>query len=141
MNWQEIYLQDNKPTIQQIGKYVNSPFWNKLNDDLAEAYSVEPQIEYSCCSMQKGWNVKYKKNGRSLCTLYPTDNNFIALVVIGKKEQMEAEFVITGCGKYVRNLFDEVPYTNGAKWLMIEVKNKTALRYVENLIAVRAKQK
>lgn len=141
MSWQEMYLQDNKPTIQQIGKYVNSPFWNKLNDELAAAYSIEPQIEYSCCSMQKGWNVKYKKKGRSLCTLYPMDNNFTALVVIGKKEQMEAEFVITGCGKYMRNLFDEIPYTNGAKWLMIEVKNKTALRDVENLIAVRAKQK
>lgn len=31
--------------------------------------------------------MKYRKSGRSLCTLYPMDGHFVALVVIGEHEK------------------------------------------------------
>ncbi|KAB2952754.1 DUF3788 family protein [Heliorestis acidaminivorans] len=36
---------------------------------MEEAYQAKPHITYSKCSAQPGWNVKYKKSGKSLCTL------------------------------------------------------------------------
>jgi hypothetical protein len=38
--------------------------------------------------------VKYQNSGKSLCTLYPMEGYFIALVVIGAKEEEEVEMAL-----------------------------------------------
>lgn len=63
MNWQDAFFQDTKPTFEQINEFINNPLWDKLNKTLVSTYNVEPKLEYSKCSMQRGWNVKYKKRG------------------------------------------------------------------------------
>jgi len=44
--------------------------------------------------MQKGWNVKYQKSGKSLCTLYPEQDSFTVLIVI-KLEMVDMIEVIS----------------------------------------------
>jgi hypothetical protein len=89
--------------------------------------------------MQKGWNVKYKKGGKSLCTLYPMDGWFIALVVIGEKEQAEAELVMPACSIPVQRLFNETAFSASGRWLMIEVRERAVLEDVMKLIQIRSK--
>ena len=50
-------------------------------------YNCKEQIEFSSCSWEYGWNVKFKKSGKTLCTIYPRENYFTVLVVVGKKEK------------------------------------------------------
>lgn len=69
MDWQDMFFQDNKPTPEQIKEFINNPLWDNLNNALISTYNVEPKLEYSKCSMQRGWNVKYKK-GVNHCVLY-----------------------------------------------------------------------
>lgn len=73
-------------------------------------------MEYSRCSMQAGWNIKYKKGGKSLCTLYPMQGYFIALVVVGSHELMEAEFLMPQCSDYVQTVFKNTKTGNGQKY-------------------------
>ncbi len=70
MDWIELYGVDRQPTKADIGEFVASPLWEDLNTFLYANYEVEPSYSYSGCSGQPGWNVKYQKAGRSLCTLY-----------------------------------------------------------------------
>jgi AraC family transcriptional regulator len=86
----------------------------------------------------KGWNVKYKKGGKSLCTLYPKQGYFISLVVVGAKESAEAEMLIPMCDEYTQELYSQTTFATGGKWLMIEVRNENILRDVITLIALRA---
>jgi hypothetical protein len=138
MNWAQVYGENSQPSIDEICRFVNNKLWNELGLFLKTTYSVIPKIEYSVCSMQKGWNVKYRKCGKSLCVLYPMEGYFIALIIIGEKEKIEAEMMISGCCEYVRSLFKQTPYARGSKWLMIEVKDAAILRDVKDLIAIRA---
>ena len=48
---------------------------------------MKPNLEFSKCSWEPGWNVKFKKSGKTLCTVYPRENYFTVIVVIGKKEK------------------------------------------------------
>lgn len=96
-----------------------------------------PKMDYSKCSMQKGWNVKYKKGGRSIYTLYPMNGYFIVLIVIGAKEQFESEFAIESCSSYVRDIYNKTPFSCGGRWLMIEVKDMEVLEEVFKLIQIR----
>lgn len=70
-------------------------------------------MDYSTCSFQPGWNVKYKKGGKSLCTLYPMDGYFIALVVVGPKEEEEVKICMDAglFTTYVKELYDKAAYS------------------------------
>lgn len=137
MNWDVLYTKDHQPTLEEVGHYINSPLWNDLQIHLQETYQVKPSLSYSSCSMQRGWNIKYKKSSKSLCTLYPADGYFMALVVIGEKETAEAELLLTECTAYIQQLYAQTPCSMGARWLMIEVKQPKLLEDVKQLIQTR----
>lgn len=137
--WYELYNQSNKPTMENISEFVNSKLWYELCKFIEGNYPQTPSIEYSRCSMQKGWNVKYKKGRKSLCTLYPMMGFFIALVVIGERERFGAELLIKNCSEYVQKLYNDTPFACGGKWLMIEVKEQDVLKDVIDLIQLRAR--
>ena len=120
-----------------ISKQLHSPLFDSLCSYLEETYQVKPVVEFSKCTMQYGWNVKYKKGGRSLCTLYPQEGSFLALVVIGTREMAEAEILLPFLTEYVQQAFAETKTGMQQKWLMIEVKNTEVLEDVKQLVALR----
>ena len=141
MTWSEQYGNSHQPTDKNIQEFINNDLWSVLNTYLQETYNIMPKIVYSSCSMQKGWNVKYKKSGKSLCTLYPMQGYYIALVVIGNRELDEAELLLPLCGEYIQTLFRQTAAGYGGKWLMIDVRSVEILDDVKKLIALRANNK
>ena len=137
MNWLEAYPKSQEPTLEQIEAYIASPLWNGLCNWAEGAYSIAPKVEYSTCSGAPGWNVKYKKSGRALCTHYPDRGEFTALISIGVKEAPEAELLLPTCSDYVRELFARTQTFNGARWLMIRVSEAQVLEDVKKLIRLR----
>lgn len=126
-----------KPTLETIGVYVNNPLWEQLCEHLKEHYQSTHILEYSGCSMQPGWNVKYKKRGRALCTLYPTKGYYTALVVIGERERVETEFALPFFTEYIRELYHNSKVGMGQRWLMIAVTDHEILKDVIQCIALR----
>lgn len=141
MVWSNLYDQSNKPTLKDINDFVSCNLFGKLCSQLETSYCISPMIEYSKCSMQKGWNIKYKKSGKSLCTIYPMKDYIIVLVVIGEKERMEAELVLTTCSEYIQQLYQNTSFSCSGKWMMIDVRETTVLEDVLKLIQTRVKPK
>ena len=136
-SWHEAHPKDRPPTMQNMDTFVGSPFWGQLQTWLDENYASAPQMAYSGCGGQPGWNLKYKKSGKALCVLYPLSGHFIALVVVGPKEQAEAERALPGMSKAVQNLYKKAELYNGARWLMVNVQDEAVLQDVKQLIALR----
>ncbi len=141
MSWSEVFPMDIEPSFEDISGYVKSDVWNQLNAHLQQNYAVKPKIEYSGCSGAPGWNVKYKKGGRSLCTLYPDAGRFTCLVCIGARETVEAELLLPSCTEYTQNLYDSVKPLNGSRWLMIVVDAESILDDAKKLISTRTAKK
>lgn len=141
MNWSQLYPKTISPELSQIGAYIASPLWGELCAHLQEQYGVSPRVEHSRCSGAPGWNVKYKKSGRALCTLYPAEGYFTAMVSIGCQEAMEAELLLSACTDYLQELYRNAQPFNGGRWLMIEVRSPEILVDVKRLIALRMKKK
>lgn len=141
MIWSERYSSDDQPTLEEIIDFVNQDLLEEFLHYLEETYKIKPKIEYSKCSMQKGWNIKYKKGGKSLCTIYIEEGYFIVLVVIGEKESLEAEFAISTCNSYVQSLYYNTASSYHGKWLMLEVKDKSTLEDVLKLLHIRGRTK
>jgi hypothetical protein len=69
------------------------------------------------------------------------EDYFIALVVIGTKEEAEVEAAMT-LGVFsdsLRQLYQRTAFSCGGRWLMISVTNKEILEDVKRLIAIRVK--
>ena len=126
-----------RPTLAGIKKLVNSTLWDQLIEFLEGEIKANVSIEYSRCSMQPGWNVKYKKAGRSMCTLYPQKDAFTAMVVIGKKEREETESVLLSFTPDVQRLYHETKLGMDQRWLMIDVTDKEILEDVKTCISIR----
>ena len=137
MNWNMIYSNASPPTWEQVTEYIGSPLWEDFNERIQSAYQIKPCMEYSRCFMQAGWNIKYKKSGKSLCTLYPMEGYFIALVVIGNHELTEAESLMPLCSDYVQTVFQNTKVGHGQKWLMLDVRDQETVEDVFVLINLR----
>lgn len=137
MEWKQQYPMDHKPTEEEIADYVSTSLWKELCCFIETEYNVHPSIEYSRCSMAAGWNVKYKKSSRALCTLYPDKQAFTCMVSVGRQEAEAAEILLLSCTKYLQNLYSEAVPFNGGRWLMIEVNSPEILDDTKELIKLR----
>ena len=106
MKWSELFNVNQVPSYEDIKQYIGEgePIWSELLSYIEKAYQVQPKMTYSKCSAQPGWNIKYQKSSKSLCTLYPMEGFFIALVVVGAKEEEEVEMALGTFTPYVQGL-------------------------------------
>ncbi len=145
MRWSELYGKDIEPTLAQISEFAATPLWDDLAEHLRTAYNAAPKLFYSGCSMDggywMGWNVKYGKSGKALCSLYPKQGYFAALIAVGEKEKAEAELMMPHCDAYTRELYASTKAGAAGKSLGVEVTSESILRDVKALIAIRAGKK
>lgn len=139
MEWSQYFEQNNEPTLDDMIRFVNNPLWVELQSFIEDVYQIKPTMNYSRCSGQKGWNLKYRKSEKSLCVLYPMDNYFIALVVIGNKEMTETEAYLPQASPEIQTLFAKSHFAAGGRWLMIPVTSEQVLEDVKNLIQIRVR--
>ncbi|QOX63574.1 DUF3788 domain-containing protein [Anoxybacterium hadale] len=143
MEWSRLFDSSREPETQEIQSFIGGgePLYTQLRSYLEDVYNAKAKAAYSSCSAQPGWNVKYQKSGKSLCTIYPMEGFFIVLVVIGAKETAETEagVAIGAFTPYIRELYENTPFSCGGRWLMIRVTSEEILADVKKLIALRVK--
>ena len=143
--WSDLFDSENEPSVSQIKEFVEAPLWDDLDNFLQKTYAVKPKLSYSSCNMDKGfwkgWNVKYKKSGKALCTLYPKNGYFMALVPVGAKEITEADLLIPTCCEYMQNLYNSAKGGAAFRSLAIEVTKVEILNDMKKLIGLRVPRK
>lgn len=142
MTWQQLYPKIQAPEPADFDRYMDRPLWTALRAFVEDTYGVPPLVEYSCCASAPGWNMKYRRSGKSICTLYPgfpEAGQFTCLVVIGEKEADRAEVLLSACDPYLQNLYREAGGIGGSRWLMIAVTTERILEEVKSLLLLRVK--
>ncbi len=135
-----IHLQNKNhcPTIVEISEYVNNSVFMQFCSEIRDTYQCSEKIEYSSCSWEKGWNLKFKKAGKTLCTIYPREGYFTVLVVVGKKEKTLVEKMLPECTDALSGIYSQTQEGNGQRWLMIDLEDKEGLYHdVLRLIRIR----
>lgn len=137
MEWCELYPKGRKPETADMQGFIGTPLWASFCAQMESGYGVSPVIEHSTCSAAPGWNLKYKKGGRSLCTLYPAAGTFTCLIAIGGDAAAETDMALHTLGEYARDLYTNAKPCNGTRWLMLRVADETARRDALTLIGIR----
>ena len=134
------------PDIDEISEYIRNSIFDDFCTEIIKGYTVQPKIEFSKCSWEFGWNIKFKKSGKTLCTIYPRENYFTVLVVIGRKEKEATEDLLINLSPVIQQIYNETKEGMGQRWLMIDLEDKDKDKYktfidVLKLINLRAKCK
>lgn len=124
------------PNLQEISEYINNSAFKQFCLEIKTKYKCNEKIEYSSCSYEKGWNIKFKKSGKTLCTIYPRKNYFTVMVVIGKKEKEQTQYILHELSHSIQEIYQNTKEGNNQKWLMIDLKDddevyKDTLRLIE----------
>ncbi|MDR2569198.1 MAG: DUF3788 domain-containing protein [Oscillospiraceae bacterium] len=142
--WKELHGLEHEPSEAQIKEYVNTPLFDELDGYLRQTYKVKPKVVYSGCKMDggawQGWNIKYQKSGKSLCTLYPKQGYLLLLITIGVRGVNEAELLMPTYTEYIQNLYRESDF-HGSKYFGIELRDESVLCDVKSLIGSRVRTK
>ena len=127
VNHIDLQNRDYRPTLDEFGAYIRNPVFSHFCAEMTETYSGREKIEYSACSMEKGWNVKFQKSGKTLCTIYPREQYFTVMLVIGRREKDAFEAMLPNCCPAMREIYDRTKEGNGQRWLMIDVEDQDQL--------------
>lgn len=109
--------QEEIPILEDFAAYIRNPVFMKFCSEIKKKYRCHEKIEFSRCSLERGWNVKFKKSGKSLCTIYPREGYFTVLVVIGSKVKEAVENILCDCAPELRELYEKTRWGNGQNGL------------------------
>ncbi len=112
-----------KPSVEEIGIYIRNSLFDEFCLEMDKRYKASSKVEFSKCNWEYGWNLKFKKSGKSLCTIYPRENYFTILVVIGKKEKEKLENILSELSYEIQCLYHQTKEGNNQKWLMIDLED------------------
>ena len=111
------------PTLEELAGYVRNPVFALFCSEIKEKYKCVEKIEFSACSLEPGWNVKFKKTGKTLCTIYPKESYFTVMVVVGIKEKEHVEEILPGCTAQLQEIYHHTKEGNGQRWLMLPLED------------------
>lgn len=111
----------SKPTIQELSLYINNPIFIELYQYIIKEYQVVESIEYSKDTWLKGWNIKFRKTGKSLCVIYPKVGYITVLVVVSTKEKQQVETLMPHFSDELQKLYKETKEGMNQRWLMFDI--------------------
>lgn len=126
------------PTLNDIQQLVDDPLLNELLQFIQDTYRPKIVIEYSKCSLAKGWNIKFKKSSRNLCTIYPKEKQFALQIVIGPKEKETMPFLLPTLSSKTQKLYQNTAENNNQRWLFFQAITTDTLKDIQQLLAVRS---
>ncbi|WP_041139386.1 DUF3788 domain-containing protein [Beduini massiliensis] len=127
------------PNLEETATYINNPLFQELCDYFDKTFHCLPQFHYSRCSMAKGWNLKFKKSSKNICTVYPCVGYFKVLIVIGRKEKEAFEKMLPSLSASFQMIYAETKEMMHQRWLMLSIEDSNQLEDLKKCILVRAK--
>lgn len=125
-----------QPELQEISEFIENSLFDELCKTLIDEYQAKVRIEFSKDVWARGWNIKFRKSGRSLCVLYPKKKYFTMLIVIGRREKEMFDHLYDQLSDEMRNIYLSTKEGMDQRWLMIDITSENevyrdALRLIE----------
>jgi hypothetical protein len=142
MQYQRMLDKEHEPSEKQILGYLGgkaAEAWADIVSFLKTHYDFSPEPDYG--GAKYGWSIRYRKSGKSLCTLYPERGAFTILIVLGKKEVEQFEEHMSEFSTQFVELFKSARQFHDGRWLWIRILDKPDTEDVRQLLVVKRKPK
>ena len=126
----------HQPTPEEIRSALGScfPLWERLTDFIEKSYRIEGTWS-TWGPAKSGWNLRYKRKGKSLTALHPQQERIIAQIVLGKAQAERA--LKLELGEKISRMLTESPQLRDGRWLFIPVTSESDAKDVEKLLLAK----
>jgi len=140
MLYKRMLDKDHKPTDKDIIKTIgDTALWLKLRQYIEEHYDFTAELVFY--GQKYGWTLRYRKSGKTLCSLLPEKGAFTALVVLGKDEAEKALSMMDEFNPKIRNLLRTSEQLHDGRWLWIRVLTVDDVNNIKELLKIKRKPK
>lgn len=114
-------MLENIPTQSTMAELLGQSLfkiWQKLCSTIDEKYEMERLWNTG----GKNWTYeyKYRRGGKTLCSLYAKNNCFGFMIIFGKDERTKFEDIRSTLSDPVCRRYDEAKIYHDGKWVMFE---------------------
>lgn len=130
-----------KPEIEEILSYIGKArtLWREIENYLNDNYDfVQETVFYG---KKYGWTVRYRKSGRTLCSLFPEKGAFTILITLSKKEAEKTLSMKNELSPKIYNLIRDSKQLRDGRWLWIRIFETNDILDVKKIVAVKRKPK
>ena len=133
-------MLENTPTQSTMIELLGQPLfevWQELCSVIDEKYDMERLWNTG----GKNWTYeyKYRRGGKTLCSLYAKNNCIGFMIIFGKDERAKFEDIRVSLSDSVCRRYDEAKTYHDGKWVMFEPTDTTAFDDYINLLALKRK--
>ena len=129
---------DSKETISFIGDQVATK-WLEMEDFLKTHYDFKPETVFY--GNKYGWTVRYRKSGRTLCSLFPEKGSFTVLITLGRKESDLVLSMKDELSSQIFKVIQESRQLRDGRWLWIRILKSNGITDIKKILAVKRKPK
>jgi hypothetical protein len=129
------------PAEREITDFISEPAkeaWVKLRRFLKENYDIVPEMMFD---KKHGWDVRYRKSGKTLITLTPEKSAVRVLMVLGREESEKALSMRNELSSKMYELIENTKQLHDGRWLWIRLFQTKDAQDVEKLLPIKRKPK
>jgi hypothetical protein len=129
------------PIEREIEDFIGEPArgaWVNLTRFLKENYDIEPEMIFD---KKHGWDVRYRKSGKTLVTLTPEKGAVRILVVLGREESEKALSMRNELSPKMFKLIEDAKQLHDGRWLWIRLFQTGDVQDIEKLLPIKRKPK
>ena len=136
----EMVMLDYKPSAEELVKLVGKPLydvWTALTGLIDAKYDTERLWN----SGGKAWKYeyKYRRGGKTLCSLYARENCIGFMVIFGKDERTKFEKERDCYSKETQTIYDKAQTYHDGKWMMFEPTDTALFSDFMRLLHIKRK--
>jgi hypothetical protein len=126
----------HQPTPEEIRSALGScfPLWERLTSFIEKSYRIEGTWS-TWGPAKSGWNLRYRRNDKSLTALHPQQERILAQIVLGKAQAERA--LQLELGEKISRMLQEAPQLRDGRWLYIPVTSESDAKDVEKLLLAK----
>ena len=133
-------MLENVPTQSTMMELLGQPLfevWQELCSVIDEKYDMERLWNTG----GKNWTYeyKYRRGGKTLCSLYAKKNSLGFMIIFGKDERAKFEEIRETLSDSVCRQYDEATTYRDGKWVMFEPTDTSEFDDYMKLLAIKRK--
>ena len=139
MPYQRLLNKEEKPSTTEIIKTIGkrSYLWIEIHKYIEGNYDFTSELVF--WTKTYGWTIRYKKDDRTICYLFPEKEAFSILIVLGKKQAEGVNLI--KLNTKVRSVFQNTEQLHDGRWLWVRALTKSDVKSIEVLLNAKQKLK
>jgi hypothetical protein len=131
-----------KPTAEEMVSFIGEQAkeaWLEIKRFIKDRYDLVPETIFY--GTNYGWTIRYRKGGKTICSLFPEKGGFTVLIVLGKKESEKALSIRNELSAKIHKLLGNTEQLHDGRWLWIRLLTTSDTDDVKKLLQIKRKPK